>query len=136
MPRLFLPDTNTFSSLLRKPSDGLRNRFRQTPSSMICLSVIVEAELRYGVAKRQLEQTAFGKLIQQLISGFEKLSWTSSTASAFAYIRSQSERQGITIATADMMIAAQAKEMDYVLVTNDHALHRLNKWIEVEDWTE
>jgi hypothetical protein len=34
-----------------------------------------------------------------------------------------------------MMLAAQAKERGYVLVTNDLALHRLNKWIKVEDWT-
>lgn len=130
----FLPDTNTFSRVLRRPTDCLKDRFRQR-SQTIRLSVVVEAELRYGLQKKRLENSEFGKLVHQLIDGFEALPWTSVTAQAFADLRSKSEREGIAIATADMMIAAQAKEHDCVLVTNDQALHRLATWIEIQDWT-
>ncbi len=132
---IFLPDTNTFSRLLRGPADGLRDQFK-AHSSSICMSVIVEAELRYSLAKKQLERSNFGKLVRQMIESFVVLRWTSATAQTFADLRSQSERQGITIATADMMIATQAKEMGYVLVTNDRALHQLSHWIAINDWTD
>ena len=132
---MFLFDTNTVSLLFRAPSSSLERKFKAAPPLSLFLSSIVEAEIRYGIAKKQLEGTKLARLFDQFLSKVIVLPWTSSTAKEFARLRTDSESTGVTLATVDLMIAASAKEHGLILVTHDRALFRLRRWIHVEDWT-
>jgi len=53
----YLLDTNMFSYIVKGNSPAARAEFRrlaQDPDTQLCISVITEAEVRYGMAKRAL----------------------------------------------------------------------------------
>jgi tRNA(fMet)-specific endonuclease VapC len=52
MTARFLLDTNILSDLVRNPRGRIARRIAETGEAMVCTSIIVAAELRYGVAKR------------------------------------------------------------------------------------
>ena len=122
------------SALFRAPSLTLQQRFKTAPPLSLFLSSIVEAEIRYGIAKKRLEGTKLARLFDQLLGKVTVLPWTSSTAKAFARLRTDSEATGVTLATVDLMIAASAKEHNFTLVTHDKALFQLQPWVRIEDW--
>lgn len=129
-----LLDTNTVSMLFRAPSSSLEQKFKAAAPFSLFLSSIVEAEIRYGIAKKGWEGTRLAWLFEQLLSKLTVLPWASSTAKAFARLRTDSEATGVTLATVDLMIAASAKEHGFTLITHDKALFQLRPWIGVEDW--
>jgi tRNA(fMet)-specific endonuclease VapC len=131
---MFLLDTNTISHWIRASNPTLQRHFDGVPLSDLVVSSIVEAELRYGIAKRGLEASRAGGLVDTFLSNVAILAWTSSTAKRFARLRTDSEAAGVTIATADLMIATHAYEHGITLVTQDRALFQLTPWIVVADW--
>jgi len=131
---MFLLDTNIVSESFKKANLAMQRRFEGVPSSDLFVSSIVEAELRYGVAKKRLEESRVGGLVNSFLNKVTILPWISSTAICFARLRTDSESSGISIATVDLMIAAHAKEHRLTLVTHDTNLLRLKPWLRVVDW--
>jgi tRNA(fMet)-specific endonuclease VapC len=125
-------DTNTASSLLK----GQRNvlaRLAETAPERICLSVVTEAELLYGVAKRP-EARKLRAAIDAFLAAIEVLAWSSASARRYATIRAELERRGKPLGALDLFIAAHAVEHDAVLVTNDRAFGGV-PGLRLEDWT-
>ncbi len=131
---MFSLATNTVSLLFKAPSSRLEQKFRAVPFSSLFVCSIVEAEIRYGIAKKRWEATKLSGVVDQFLSSVTILPWTSSTAKKFARLRTDAEATGVTIATVDLMIAAHAQEHDLTLVTHDGALLRLRPWLRVVDW--
>ena len=52
MPDLYLLDTNTVSYILKGKFPMVRKRLVKVPMSNIAISVVTEAELLFGVARR------------------------------------------------------------------------------------
>ena len=101
------------------------------------ISAIVEAELRYGLVKKEITKSKVGVLVDTFLRAVRIVSWESSTAQCFAQLRTDSEARGVTVDTVDLMVATHAKEdSNLTLVTNDGALLRLRPWIKVIDWTK
>jgi tRNA(fMet)-specific endonuclease VapC len=131
---MFLLDANTISGVLKQASPGLQRHFQRVQSTELFVSSLVEAELRYGIAKRGLQGSRLGNAVDTFLANVIILPWTSSTATHFAQLRTDSEATGVTIDTVDLMIATHAKEQTLTLVTHDEALHQLKPWIKVADW--
>jgi tRNA(fMet)-specific endonuclease VapC len=131
---VFLLDTNTVSLSFRAPTPALARRFQTAPPASLFLSSIVEAEIRYGIAKKREAGAKLARLFDLFLSKVTVLPWTSASAREFAQLRTASEAAGVTIATVDLMIATSAKEHDLTLVTHDGALFQLRPWLRVEDW--
>jgi tRNA(fMet)-specific endonuclease VapC len=107
------------------------------PLSDLRISSIIEAELRCGLAHKGITKSKVGILVDTFLTTVKILPWKSSTAQCFAQLRTDSESQGVTVDTVDLMIATHAKEdTNLTLVTNDGALLRLRSWIKVVDWTK
>src|SRR5208283_116631 len=123
MSRLWLLDTNTVSYVLRGTMPQVRQRLAKVPLSQVAISVITEAELRFGVARKP-EAKGLKIAVEEFLLRAEILPWNSAAAHQYAHLRAALERAGQPMGNLDMMIAAQALAADAVLVTNDSAFRR------------
>jgi tRNA(fMet)-specific endonuclease VapC len=125
-------DTNTASSLLKGQPSVVERLAAATPERA-CLSVVTEAELLYGVAKRP-EARKLRAAVDEFLAAIEVLVWSSAAARRYAAIRAELERRGKPLGALDLLIAAHAVQHDAVLVTNDRAFGAV-PGLRVEDWT-
>ena len=133
---LYLLDTNMASHIMRGDMPLIRQRLKQvSETDHLVLSVISQAELYYGLARRGYPK-ALQKLVEMFLEGVEILPWTSLEAQNFGDVRALSESKGINLSTADMMIAAHAKSVDAVLVSRDKAFSHLMPHIRLENWSQ
>jgi tRNA(fMet)-specific endonuclease VapC len=108
-------DTNTVSSLIKK-NPAVSKRIASFPMESLCLSVISEGELLYGLAKKPHARSLHVAVEH------------------YGVLRAELERSGNALGSLDMQIAAHASQLGAVLVTNDQAFKRIKK-LKVEDWT-
>jgi tRNA(fMet)-specific endonuclease VapC len=125
-------DTNTLSSLL-KENPLVSKRIASLPMDRLCLSVISEGELLYGLAKKP-NAKKLHKVVQEFLRRVDVLVWNSDVAVHYGFLKAELEGAGNTLGPLDMQIAAHASQLGAVLVTNDQAFKRVRK-LKVEDWT-
>jgi len=130
----YLLDTNTASYVIKGNFPRVREQLLKVPMAEVGISVITEAELRFGVA-RLPEATELKMVVEEFLLRVEVLPWTSAAAQHYARIRATLEREGEPMGNLDMMIAAQALAADAVLVTHDRVFRRV-KGLKVEDWSK
>jgi len=131
--RYFL-DTNTASYVIKGNFPRVRERLLKVPMSEVGISVVTEAELRFGVV-RLPEATKLKIVVEEFLLRVEVLPWNSEAAQHYARIRAMLEREGEPMGNLDMMIAAQAMAAEAVLVTHDRVFRRV-KGLKVEDWSK
>jgi tRNA(fMet)-specific endonuclease VapC len=134
MPSLYLLDTNTVSYVLKGNIPNVHTRLAKVPMSRVAISVVTEAELRFGVVRRP-DAKHLKIAVEEFLLLISVLPWNSDCAKQYAELRAASERTGKPVGNLDLMIAAQALAADAVLVTNDMALRRM-KQLKTEDWTK
>ncbi|WP_235922671.1 type II toxin-antitoxin system VapC family toxin [Rugamonas aquatica] len=128
-------DTNIASYIIRGDLPLVTQRLRGAPLGSVTVSVMTEAELLYGVAKRggsvglKLRVDKFLRLVRVL-------PWNSDVASTYAALRVLREAAGATLAPVDMLIAAHAKAIGATLVTNDAAFSFHPSGLVLEDWSQ
>lgn len=132
--RRYMLDTNTVSYLIRGKHRSIRERLLCVPMANIYLSVITEAELRRGIAKKP-EATQLSSTVNEFLLRVNLLPWNSLAAQAYAELRTACESRGKSLGNMDMLIAAHSKAEGTVLVTNDKAFYQLSDLLELEDWT-
>ena len=129
----YLLDTNTVSYIIKGNIPRVRERLLRVPIAEVGLSVVTEAELLFGVARRP-EAARLRVAVEEFLLRVEVLPWTSYAAQHYAEIRAALERKGIPMGNLDMMIAAQALAAEAILVTRDRVFQRV-KGLRVEDWS-
>ena len=133
MPARYLLDTNTVSYIIKGNIPRVRERLVKTPMAQVAISVITEAELRFGVVRRP-EATRLKVVVEEFLLRVAVLPWDSDAARHYANVRATLERAGTGMGNLDLMIAAHALAADAVLVTNDRVFGRV-KQLKIEDWT-
>jgi tRNA(fMet)-specific endonuclease VapC len=134
MPIRYLLDANMASYVIKGNFPRVRERLVRVPMADIGISVVTEAELRFGVA-RKTEASRLGAAVEEFLLRVEILTWNSEAARSYAAIRASLERAGEPMGNLDMMIAAQALAAQVVLVSHDHVFRRV-KQLRLEDWTK
>jgi tRNA(fMet)-specific endonuclease VapC len=129
----FATCTNTVSHIVKGNIPQVRERLVKVPMAEVGISVVTEAELRFGVARRP-EATNLKMAVEQFLLRVEVLPWDSDCAQHYARIGAELERQGIPIGNLDMMIAAQALAASTVLVSSDRVFGRV-KALKIQDWS-
>lgn len=132
MARLYLLDTNTLSHLVRQPQGVVAERIANVGEANVLTSVIVACELRYGAAKR-----ASRRLTRQVEAVLEALTirpLESEVERVYASIRVALEKKGTPIGAHDMLIAAHARALDAVCVTDNVAEFKRVPALKVENW--
>jgi|SRR5271166_4627178 len=134
MPVRYLLDTNIASYAIKRNAPQVRVALLSVPMAEIGVSVVTEAELRFGVARKGA-QAHLKLAVEEFLLRVEILPWDSAAAKRYAELRSALEDSGTPIANFDLMIAAHALAAGATLVTHDRVFHRV-KHLKIEDWTK
>jgi tRNA(fMet)-specific endonuclease VapC len=130
----YLLDTNTVSYIIKGNFPRVRERLLKVPMSKVGISVVTEAELRFGVA-RLAQAAKLGVVVEEFLLRVEVLNWDSSAARHYGSLRAALEANGEPMGNLDLMIAAQTLAVGAILVSNDRAFRRV-KALRIEDWTK
>ena len=125
-------DTNMVSHIIKGHSAVIK-RLLSLPMDALCISSITEAELRFGLAKRP-EARKLHLAVKELLLRVDVLPWDSANTAHYGKLRAALELQGKTLVPLDLLIAAHARTLNTVLVTNDSAFKQV-VGLAVEDWT-
>jgi tRNA(fMet)-specific endonuclease VapC len=128
---IYLLDTNTVSYIVKGQSRRARRRLERVSADHdVCISVVTEAEIRFGLARGKVS-AATEAAVELFLSKIDILPWDSAAARAYAKARATLELMGKPLANMDLLIAAHATALAAVLVTNDHSLERCATHIDV-----
>jgi len=135
--QLFMLDTDTCIFLMRGESPALAARVQSVPLQQQVISAVTFAELSYGVqvsaaAKRKQNQSVLDSLVLHLAV----LDWPQNAAKHYAEIRADLKKRGAQLGAADLMIAAHARAMGAIVVTNNVNDFERVKGLAVENWTK
>lgn len=110
-------DTNAVSAIVKGRAPGLVARLVHCP---FCLSVVTEAELRYGLARRPVSAD-LRALVEGLLSTVDIRPWTTQAACRYGPLRAELDALGRPLGPLDLLIAAHALAEGCTFVTADGA---------------
>jgi tRNA(fMet)-specific endonuclease VapC len=128
----YLLDTNTISDFIRHPRGPVADRIRALGSAAVCTSVIVAAELRFGVEKRGSRKLA--TRVAEALDIIDVLPFEPPADAVYAVIRAGLEKAGRPIAANDLLIAAHAVSLGCTLVTDNERDFGRIKGLSAENW--
>ncbi len=130
----YILDTDICSYIMKRSHPVLLERIRSVPLSDQAVSVVTMAELLYGAKlsnKPKQARDAFNAFIRNL----EVIEWSAEAAEHYADIRANLKRRGEMIGANDLLIAAHARSLKTVLVTNNLREFCRVKGLKVENWS-
>lgn len=128
-------DTDTCAFILRKTSPLLLERIQAVPLPQQCMSVVTLAELLYGVqvsSKKKANRDAVDLLVRHV----SVLELPLEAADCYAEIRADLKKRGQLIGANDLLIAAHAKCIGAVVVTNNVKDFGRVKGLKLENWMD
>jgi len=134
VPRLYLLDTHILSHLVRQPQGPVADHIADVGEANVLTSVIVACELRYGAAKRGSKKLT--RQVEAVLSAMTIKPLESDVERVYASIRVALERKGTPIGAHDMLIAAHARTIDAVRVTDSVADFKRVPALKVENWAK
>jgi tRNA(fMet)-specific endonuclease VapC len=129
----FMLDTDIASYAIKGGFPAVDAHLRRLDAMQVCISAVTRAELRLGV-RRLAGATRLAVRVERFLSGVHTLPWDEIAADQFAEVRAELERGGAPIGVMDTMIAAHAKAVRAILVTNNVKHFRKVKGLSVENW--
>ncbi len=128
----YLLDTNIISDLVRNPLGLAAQRVALLNDANICTSIVVAAELRFGVARRGPGRVA--NAVEGALARLSILPFDEPADRTYARIRADLEAAGQPIGGFDCLIAAHALATESTLVTaNEREFARVPGLL-VENW--
>jgi tRNA(fMet)-specific endonuclease VapC len=127
-----LLDTNILSDLIRHPGGQAARRLAEIGDAEIATSVIVAGELRYGAAKKGSPRLT--ERVEAVLAEIDVVNLDDATATASGEIRATLELSGRVIGQNDLLIAAQAKTLGAVIVTDNVGEFERVEGLVVENW--
>jgi tRNA(fMet)-specific endonuclease VapC len=128
----FLLDTNVLSDLVRNPQGRTARHLAEQGDDNVVTSILVAAELRYGVAKLRLALLA--EQVEAVLGAIEVLPFEPPADSFYGELRATLEKAGRTIGGMDLLIAAHALAIGHVLVTDNVREFSRVPGLSVENW--
>ena len=113
----YLLDTNILSDLLRNPMGKVAQRIEKVGESRVCTSIIVAAELRYGVTKKGSPKLS--ARLETILNAVDILPFEAPADKAYGLIRTRLEKDGRQIGANDLLIASHAMVLGYTIVTDN-----------------
>lgn len=131
----FMLDTNICIYIIKQKPAKVIKRLQSVSISDICLSSITLSELEYGVEKSQKKKQNRLALFQFLVP-FEILPYDEMAAQHYGIIRSKLEKMGQPLGALDMLIAAHARSLNLILVTNNVKEFQRVPGLRIENWAD
>jgi len=127
--RLML-DTNAVSAIIKGRAKTLSAILSERPS---CISVITEAELRFGLVRHAIN-TDLRRIVENYLATVDILPWTSASAQRYSLLRKELEAIGKPLAPMDLLIVSHAMAEDCTLVSADRAFAQV-PGLSLLDWS-
>jgi len=130
----YMLDTNILSDLVKHPSGKAAQRVRQLPPGVLCTTVIVAGELRYGAIKKASAPLA--QRVDLLLKDVPVLPMETVCSVVYGKTRANLEERGLPIGANDLWIAAHALSLDLKLVTRNVREFSRIEGLVVENWLD
>jgi len=132
--RHWMLDTNILSDAIRSPQGAVAHRIAAVGQSNVSISIIVAAELRFGVENSQSERLR--QQVDAVLSSIEIIAVDEPVDREYALLRAALKRRGTPIGPNDLLIAAHALARGAVLVTANRGEFSRVDGLAVENWLE
>jgi tRNA(fMet)-specific endonuclease VapC len=129
-------DTNAVIAVLNNPRSPVRSRMETAIElgGTLAMSSIVLFELLCGAAKSARPERNARRIADFLAGPIEIMSFEFGDAQEAGDIRAALERVGMPIGPYDVLVAAQARRRDALLVTANGREFPRVPWLKFEDW--
>ncbi|MBA1447044.1 MAG: PIN domain-containing protein [Gammaproteobacteria bacterium] len=132
---MYMLDTNICIYVLKNHSDKLRHKFKAIKN--ICISSVTYGELCFGIENgdsplRDARWAQLDTFTQRLLID----PWDEDAARHYGFIRALLKKQGNLIGNNDLLIAAHARSMNAVLVTNNVREFSRVPDLTIENWVD
>ena len=126
-------DTNICIYIIKNKPQSVLDELRKCDVGDIILSSITVSELIYGAYKSQFVEKNL-KAIEHFLVPFDVAEYDYKAALEYGKIRASLEKKGQPIGSLDTLIAAHAKSLEVVLVTNNVKEFERVEGLDVENW--
>jgi len=129
-------DTNAVIAVLNSRTSPVRARMAEAIARGLAVSIssIVLFELRYGAAKSARPERNVQRITDFLAGAIAVLPFEPADAEEAGDIRAVLERAGTPIGPYDLLIAAQARRRNVLLVTANASEFARVPGLTIEDW--
>jgi tRNA(fMet)-specific endonuclease VapC len=125
-------DTDICIYVIKNRSDYLLTKLRANAAAGIGISSITAAELHFGVAKTHSEKNA--KALDEFLASLEIADFDDVAAREYGTVREALERAGTPIGPLDTQIAAHARQLGVIFVTNNEREFVGVQGLRLENW--
>jgi tRNA(fMet)-specific endonuclease VapC len=129
-----LLDTCICIFLIRTKAVSVKERFESFQIGDLGISSITSAELRFG-ADKSADPGKNHRQLDQFFLTLPILPFDESASRHYGEIRANLERSGTPIGSLDFLIAAHARSLHLIVVTNNQSEFRRVPGLMVEDWS-
>jgi len=130
---IYLLDTNICIYIINKKPPAVVKRIQSKQLEQIAISSITIAELEYGIVRSRYPDRNRIALLEFLIP-FMILDFDQMASVVYGWIRSFLESKGKPIGPMDLLLAAQAKSRNMILVTNNEKEFNRIDGLQTENW--
>jgi tRNA(fMet)-specific endonuclease VapC len=131
---VYMLDTDTSSYIMKRSHQSILSRLQTVPVSEISISAITKSELMYGVEVSPRRQQDFMAL-EAYLKHVAVLDYPEEAAVHYGQIRAALKVAGKMIGANDLLIAAHARSLGLVLVTNNTREFDRVEGLRLENWT-
>lgn len=129
---VYLLDTNILSDLIKNPQGSVMRRIAAFGEETVCTSIVVAAEMRFGAMKKG--SPALTAKVEQILDNIEVLPLDIDADRFYAEIRNDLENRGLMIGPNDLLIAAHARSLGLIVVTDNTREFERVPDLAVENW--
>ena len=129
----YMLDTNICIYIIKHQPENVIQKFMKHDPDDICMSAITYAELAHGVEKSQAKEKNRIALMV-LLSEIHIVPFDDLAAQIYGEVKADLQKKGTPIRPMNTLIAAHAKAMNLVLVTNNTKEFARVDGLELEDW--
>jgi len=130
----YLLDTNICIYIINHKPESVYQQFKKVNLENIFISTITEFELFYGVQKSS-RPVKNKSALNEFLGYLNIIPFSSESSAIAARIRVDLERQGKPVGPYDLLIASEAINKGFTLVTNNEKEFKQVKGLKVENWT-
>jgi tRNA(fMet)-specific endonuclease VapC len=129
----YMLDTNICIYIIKQHPQAVIKKFKLFNVGDICISSMTLAELMYGVEK-SLHQKKNKAALEEFLLPLDIIPFDDLAACCYGEIRAHLEKSGNMIGPLDLIIAAHARCLNAILVTNNAKEFARVPQLKIENW--
>ena len=126
----YMLDTNICAAVIKRREEKVLRRF-DSEAGRMCVSAITLSEMLFGAEKKG--SPSLHAAVRDLTACIGVVAYDEAAASHYGQLRFELERVGASLGANDLFIAAHARSMGLILVTDDAAFERA-PGLRLENW--